>query len=116
MDWDALWASPVERKLDHWVMQWKLRRTGHYSGGALVLNRPVEEYFPLTYQRLYAVRVGSTEYLVPDVVVARFQNAMVPGTWDAGGSGVRFYAFTRTPPTTDASKRGQAAPQPDKPQ
>jgi hypothetical protein len=171
MDWDALWGSAVERKLDDWVptkennqvpmaairspqtdisgtwevhghltgssltvtrsgpdsyditfythgctAQWKLRRTAHYSGGALVLNRPVEEYDTLIYQKLYAVRVGGTEYLVPDVALGRFQDSVASdGTWVPEGLWRGYCAFTRTPPP-DASKRGQTAPRPDKPQ
>jgi hypothetical protein len=45
---------------------WTLRRTGHYSDGVLVLNRPVQEFPSITYQKLYAVRIGSKECLVPN--------------------------------------------------
>jgi hypothetical protein len=37
---------------------WTLRRTGRYSDGVLELDRPVLEYCPVTYQKLYAIRVA----------------------------------------------------------
>ncbi len=37
-----------------------LHRSGEYANGVLTLNRPVKEYFALTYQKLYAVRPGTS--------------------------------------------------------
>jgi hypothetical protein len=48
------------------LSRWTLRRTGHYSDGVLVLNRPVQEFPSITYQKLYAVRIGSAACLVPN--------------------------------------------------
>jgi len=173
VDWGALSASVVERKLDHWLPTkenaqvpraairspqtdisgvwevhrghggsslaitrsgpetydvvldthgcldwWKLRRTGRYSDGVLVLNRPVQEYFPLTYQKLYAVRTSSSEYLVPDAGVGKFEQGFWPdGSFSFKDLEVECSVFFRTPPPTPGpAERGQAPSRPDKPQ
>jgi hypothetical protein len=52
---------------------WTLKRTGQILNGIMTLDRPVAEYLPLTYRRLYAVRVGGTDYLVPAPAVRDFE-------------------------------------------
>jgi hypothetical protein len=173
VDWGALSASVIERKLDHWLPTkenaqvprasirspqtdisgvwevhrghdgsslaitrsgpetydvvldthgcldwWKLRRTGHYSAGVLVLNRPVQEYFPLTYQKLYAVRTSSSEYLVPDAGIGKFEQGCWPdGSFSFKNLEATWYVFCRTPPPTPGpSERNPAPSRPGKPQ
>jgi hypothetical protein len=58
------------------LKRWKLKRQGCYVDGVLTLDRPVEEYFPLTYKRLYSVRIGNQDYLVADVAIADFQQSL----------------------------------------
>lgn len=35
---------------------WKLKRTATFVNGMIALDRPVSEYMPTTYNRLYAIR------------------------------------------------------------
>jgi len=50
-----------------------LERTGTYVDGTLSLDKPVGEYLPLTYDRLYAVRIEGTDYLLPEASVEQFE-------------------------------------------
>jgi hypothetical protein len=89
---------------------WKLRRTAHYSRGMLVLNRPVQEYSSLPYQKIYAVRVGVMEYLLPDVAVGRFEQGFWPdGSFTFSG---RDDVFFRTTPIAETPKPPLAPPRP----
>src|SRR5687767_8290607 len=51
------------------LFRYQLKRHGEYSKGVLVLDRPVKEYFPLTYQKLYAMKIGTSEYLIASAAV-----------------------------------------------
>lgn len=44
--------------------RWRLARHGEYRDGVLRLNRPVRDYFPLTYDRLYAIRIEGQDRLL----------------------------------------------------
>ncbi|MEA2553587.1 MAG: hypothetical protein QOJ65_1763 [Fimbriimonadaceae bacterium] len=44
---------------------WRLHRTATFSGGTVVLNRPVEPYSGGIFQSLYTIRIGEIGYLVP---------------------------------------------------
>jgi hypothetical protein len=82
---------------------WTLRRTGRYSAGVLVLNRPVQEYLPITYQKLYAVRIGSAECLVPNISLHSANGFKADGT---------LFAFRRMPNRpAGAGEGGQIAGQ-----
>ena len=50
-------------------------RNGEFQSGTLSLHKPVAEYMPAVYQKLYAVRVGDADYLLPAAFVSRFQAA-----------------------------------------
>jgi hypothetical protein len=47
------------------LSRWQLKRTGSYRDGVLTLNRPVQEYCPITFNTLYAIRADGKELLVP---------------------------------------------------
>jgi hypothetical protein len=47
---------------------WKLDRVGEYHEGVFTLNRPVLEYLPREYRKLYAVRLQGSVYLVSSSV------------------------------------------------
>jgi hypothetical protein len=81
------------------LMGWNLPRTGRYTGGVLQLNRPVMEYSRAAYQKLYAVRVGDTEYLVPDLYTRKLLTAASPdGTSGVYDLDMQFYLFVRATP------------------
>ncbi len=46
------------------LAEWTLERTASLEGGLLVLNRPVIEYCPAVYDRLYCIGETFIEYLV----------------------------------------------------
>ncbi|MBI4579102.1 MAG: hypothetical protein HY718_05325 [Planctomycetes bacterium] len=58
------------------LYNYRLKRIGDYSGGVLSLNRPVKEYFPLSYRTLYAVRIGGQDYLLPSAAVAEVDKGL----------------------------------------
>jgi hypothetical protein len=75
---------------------WRLRRIARFVDGVLELDRPVKEYFPLTYRTLYAVRVAEVDYLVPAAGVEQFQNGLSEdGQRVVNPIAVDMYAFRR---------------------
>lgn len=56
-----------------------LCRTAKYEDAVLVLDRPVQELSGKTYQRIYAVRSGDREYLVPSMRVDSVGRFLVSG-------------------------------------
>jgi len=58
------------------LTEWELERTGMFSEGVLLLDRPVEEYLPLTYKKLYAGRIDGKELLVSSAAVREFEKAL----------------------------------------
>lgn len=80
--------------LGHWCLQ----RKGHLANGIFILSRPVEEYASFTYQKLYVVRVGDKDYLVPDAAISDFQKSLSKdGKKIIDDLGIRFYAYSRRP-------------------
>jgi hypothetical protein len=55
---------------------WHLNRTGRYADGVLTLDRPIEDYFMLKYKKLYAVRIGGQEHLLPSAAIEKVQAAL----------------------------------------
>ncbi|MSR59558.1 MAG: prepilin-type N-terminal cleavage/methylation domain-containing protein [Planctomycetaceae bacterium] len=51
-------------------------RIGECRDGVLSLDKPLAEYFPGTYQKLYAVRVDESDCLLPAAFVPQFQAAV----------------------------------------
>ena len=72
---------------------WRLHRTATFKDGTLLLNRPVEEYSPITYRRLFALRIKGKNYLVPDCSVDDFENQRSP-FWNWSYD---LFGFTRKP-------------------
>ncbi len=78
------------------LSHWELRRTGTYRDGVLTLDRPVQEYCPITFKTLYAIRVDGKELLLPASNVSN----LLKDLDDDGRSrpntiGVRFYTYGR---------------------
>lgn len=48
---------------------WTLERTGVYKDGILVLNRPVIEYAPFIYDRLFTIRTSQGIQLISDAAL-----------------------------------------------
>jgi hypothetical protein len=77
---------------------WRLHRLGRYANGVLTLNAPVREYGVYTYQRLYMVRVGETDYLVPDARIEQFEsNLAADGKWFKDRFSQDYYLHRETP-------------------
>ncbi len=73
---------------------WKLERTGAYRNGVLTLDKPVEEYGDLTYQRLYLVRAAGRNFLVADAAVREFEKGVTrSGKRIKDQFQVEFYAY-----------------------
>ncbi len=95
----------VHRNTDHFdvmfstggsVRWWKLNRAGRFNDGVLALDRPVKEYCPMTYSKLFAVRVAGEEFLVPSVRLAQFQIWLsADGTPQQAMWTPRLYSFRR---------------------
>jgi hypothetical protein len=47
----------------------KLERHGEFRDGVLTLDQPVAEYSHAVYQKLYAIRIADTDYIVPSPFV-----------------------------------------------
>ncbi|HEY3244901.1 MAG TPA: hypothetical protein VGM03_16290 [Phycisphaerae bacterium] len=78
------------------LSRWQLKRTGSYRDGVLTLNRPVQEYCPITFNTLYAIRADGKELLVPAPNIAD----LLKDLDDNGNSrpntiGARFYTYGR---------------------
>lgn len=58
------------------VASWHLERRATYSGHTITLDRPVKEYLPATYTRLYTVRYRDNTYLVPSARVSDFDGEL----------------------------------------
>lgn len=90
---------------------WKLKRTGSYHEGVLTLDRPVQEYCPITFKTLYAVRVDGKELLLPasniDDLLRDLYNS---GNSRPGTIGVSFYTYGRR-----SDRESKAALQVDEP-
>lgn len=76
----------------------EMDRTGCYADGVLTLDRPVFEYGGTTYRRLYTLRVGGTEYLVPDVRLGRFRRSLTRRNELEREAGVILYSFSKRKP------------------
>ncbi len=55
-----------------------LKRTATFSGGVVRLNLPVRDFWPNTYQTLYAVRIGKKDFLIPSSVAKEFETGLNP--------------------------------------
>lgn len=55
---------------------WSFRRKATYSGHTIVLDLPVQEYFPATYTLLHTIRYRGKIYLVPSARVADFDGEL----------------------------------------
>jgi hypothetical protein len=76
--------------------RWQLSRTATYSDGILELDRPVQEYCPITFKRLYTIRVDGTELLLPETNVAALMEGLDPnGHSNEGSICVSFYTYGR---------------------
>jgi hypothetical protein len=76
------------------LSRWRLTRKGTYRDGTLTLDRPVQEYCPITFKTLYAIRVDGKELLLPAPSVAE----LLKDLDDSGNSkphtiGVSFYTY-----------------------
>ncbi len=58
------------------LSRWQLNRTGLFTNGVLTLNRPVDEYYPLTYMTLYAIQIEGIDYLVSSAAVGKLQEIL----------------------------------------
>jgi hypothetical protein len=65
----------VSFKSDGCMSGWSLKRTGTFSNGIVVLDRPVKDYPSSTYARLFAVRLKGVDYLVSDALATRFKGS-----------------------------------------
>ncbi|MCB9853237.1 MAG: hypothetical protein H6819_09095 [Phycisphaerales bacterium] len=75
---------------------WRLKRTATYKDGILELDRPVQEYCPITFRRLYTIRANGTELLLPETSVADLmQDRDADGNFNPGSIGIRFYTYGR---------------------
>ena len=69
----------------------QMARIASVQAGIITLDGAVAEYLPRTYNTLYAVHVDQTDYLVPDVSLRDFEQAL-----SSGSEGWKFYVFSRT--------------------
>jgi hypothetical protein len=83
------------------LSRWRLTRAARYADGVLELNRAVQEYFPLTYDRLYALWIEGEGYLLPAVCPERFAHLKDRGETVEGPYGRRFYMYKRRDPAQD---------------
>ena len=67
---------------------WTLERTATYGNGILLLNRPVMEYCPATYNRLFTIRTPQGIRLISDDALAFHYKYKQKDTW--------FMAFENT--------------------
>lgn len=65
-------------------------RVASVDNGVVTLNEAVAEYRPRTYNTLYVIRVGETNYLVPAVGIREFERALTSGT-----DGWRWHVFSQ---------------------
>lgn len=72
---------------------WELKRTARYENGVVTLSRPIKTYPSLCYDRLYRLRIGEKEYLVPDIGVEEFQKAISPDGKSINEEQVHSFAF-----------------------
>ena len=106
MDGSTLWirsSTPgryvVSFRTGGCLSRWTLKRHGQYGDGVLSLNKPVEEYFPLTYSRLYVLTVAGQLYLVPDASVRDFEKGVTAdGSRVERQLSVDFYAYRQVGP------------------
>ncbi len=80
--------------LDHW----QLERKGNYSGGVLVLDRPIAEYFPLRYRQLYSMQIEGQDYLLPALCMEDMSPLLQHGETVEGSVGRTFLMFRRSAP------------------
>lgn len=52
---------------------WTLERTGVYKDGVLLLNRPLEEYTPLIYDRLFTIRTPAGVRLISEAALGWYR-------------------------------------------
>lgn len=69
---------------------WKLHRVATFREGVLVLDEPVEEYFPLMYARLYPVKITGEDCLISSDGVKQLEDEFL--VW---------YVFRRPPENGD---------------
>jgi hypothetical protein len=75
-----------------------LDRTAQFTNGVLLLDRPVSEYLPVTYDRLYAIRFDGQDFLLPEAMVEEFEEAIAADPKaNADSLAVRFCLFRREP-------------------
>lgn len=69
------------------LRRWRLHRVGTFDDGVLMLDKPVQEYSSVTFNKMYAIRLGHQEMLLPAPNVSRImrsltdENACDPQPW-----------------------------------
>lgn len=58
----------------------RLERIATVDQGVIRLDRAVAEYLPRTYDRLYAIRLDGTDYLLPEPSVPEFERERAAGS------------------------------------
>lgn len=54
-------------------------RKATFSNGIISLDRPVRDFWPNKYQKLYALRVQEIDFLVPSPVLSQFEETIARG-------------------------------------
>ena len=55
------------------LQEWVLHRVATYSGSTITLDKPVEEYLPATYTRMYTIRFNGTVFLIASERIRSFE-------------------------------------------
>ena len=63
----------VEFRSGGCLMDWLLHREATYSGSAIAFNKPVHEYLPATYTRMYTISFKGTVYLIASDRITKFE-------------------------------------------
>ncbi len=73
-----------------------LRRVASLDNGVIQLDTAVAEYLPRTYDTLYVVRIGETQYLLPAEGLIDFERELTSGSEDW-----QWHVFRRRSDTLD---------------
>ena len=86
------------------LSDWQLRRIGKYAHGVLTLDRPVQEYCPITFNTLYAIRIDGKELLLPaGNTTELMEDVDSDGHAKSNSIGVSFYTYGRAADRREAS-------------
>lgn len=87
------------------LLSWQLSRTATYRDGVLTLNRPVQEYAPWIYQRLYPARIDGNQYLIPSHGVPEVHKEALPFAHGfAETTAAHCYAYRRSDPVKEGAR------------